>query len=258
MLVHSALASQCQDFWVSQCQLVPGDVINQIPLPSSDDAIIICQYLCTAEFDCAYWQWSGPEMTCSLLTSSYLPLCHKISSTASPGISTCLSQDSGTCTDFLDENCEMSGKVLFETDTVIDAILGPLYGAEVFFFSDLEGVCYLMDSADRACVSMSGPAEPSVEKCEEDSTTTTTKATTTTDYVFFQTRLRSQLNPKSRLFKHFPTLLLASQIGLNFNIICVLFIYEAAQIVCFITYFKCRFSLLYSHLCHKEHSQSIS
>ena len=96
-------------------------------------------------------------MTCSLLTSSYLPLCHKISSTASPGISTCLSQDSGTCTDFLDENCEMSGKVLFETDTVIDAfacqeylqLLGPVYGAEVFFFSDLEGVCYLLDTGQR-------------------------------------------------------------------------------------------------------------
>ena len=82
----------------------------------------------------------------------------------------------------------MSGQVVFQTDTVIDAfacqeylqLLGPVYGAKVFFFSDLEGVCYLLDSADRACVSMSGPAEPSVEKCEEDITTTTTKATTTT------------------------------------------------------------------------------
>ena len=33
------------------------------------------------------------------------------------------------------------------------------------------------------------------------------------DYVFFLTRLRTQQNPKSRLLKHFPTLLLASQIG---------------------------------------------
>ena len=34
------------------------------------------------------------------------------------------------------------------------------------------------------------------------------------DYVYFRTRLRSQLNPKSRLLKDFHTLPLASQIGL--------------------------------------------
>ena len=81
----------------------------------------------------------------------------------------------------------MNAKVVWQSDAVIDAfacqeylqLLGPVYGAEVFFFSDLEGVCYLLDSADRACVSMSGPAEPSVEKCDEHESTTTT--TTTTD-----------------------------------------------------------------------------
>ena len=81
----------------------------------------------------------------------------------------------------------MSGQVMVATDTVIDAfecqeflqLLGPMYEAEVFFFSDLEGVCYLLDSADRACVSMSGPAEPSVTECDEDTTTSTTTTTTT-------------------------------------------------------------------------------
>ena len=70
----------------------------------------------------------------------------------------------------------MSGQILFETDTLTDAfacqeylqLQGSVYGAEVFFFSDLEGVCYLLDSADRACVSMSGPAEPSVGECNSD------------------------------------------------------------------------------------------
>ena len=171
-----ALSIQCSDFWVSQCQLGgPGEVINQVELPTQDGAVIICQDLCNVHFDCTYWQWSGPEMTCTLLTSSYLSLCHKISSTASPGISTCLSQDSGTCDDFVDEDCEMSGQVRFETDTVTDAfacqdflqLLGPMYEAEVFFFSDLEGVCYLLDTADRACVSMSGPVQPSLGECEE-------------------------------------------------------------------------------------------
>ena len=85
----------------------------------------------------------------------------------------------------------MNAKVVWQSDAVIDAfacqeylqLLGPVYGAEVFFFSDLEGVCYLLDSADRACVSMSGPAEPSVAECEEDTTTsTTTTDTTTTTY----------------------------------------------------------------------------
>ena len=188
LLLLPALSSQCSDFWVSECQFDPDEVILQAPLPSQEDAIKICQDLCKAQFDCTYWQWNGPQMTCTLLTSSYLSLCRNISSTASPDLQTCLSQDSGTCDDFSDEDCEMSGRVLFQTDAVIDAfacqeflqLLGPVYGAEVFFFSDLEGVCYLLDSPDRSCVSMSGPVAPSVENCEEDTTTTATTATTTT------------------------------------------------------------------------------
>ena len=82
----------------------------------------------------------------------------------------------------------MSGQVLFQEDAVMDAIacqeylqlLGPVYGAEVFFFSDLEGVCYLLDSPDRSCVSMSGPAAPSMAECEEATTTSTSTTTTTT------------------------------------------------------------------------------
>ena len=82
----------------------------------------------------------------------------------------------------------MSGEVMFQTDTVIDAVacqdylqlLGPLYGAEVFFFSDLEGVCYLLDSPARSCLSLSGPAAPSMGDCEENMTTTTTSTTTST------------------------------------------------------------------------------
>ena len=44
----------------------------------------------------------------------------------------------------------MNGKIVWQSDAVIDAfacqeylqLLGPVYGAEVFFFSDLEGVCW--------------------------------------------------------------------------------------------------------------------
>ena len=127
-------------------------------------------------------------MTCTLLKYSYLSLCHNISSTARPEFLTCVSQDSGTCDDFVDEDCEMRGQVMFQSDAVIDAfacqeflqLLGPVYGAEVFFFSDLEGVCYLVDSVDRSCVSMSGPVAPSVGDCEESESTTTTTTITTT------------------------------------------------------------------------------
>ena len=127
-------------------------------------------------------------MICTLLTSSYLSLCHNISSTASPELSTCLTQDSGTCDDFVDEDCKMNGQVLWQSDLVIDAFdcqeklqfWEAVYGAEVFFLSDLEGVCYLLDSPDRSCVSMSGPAAPSVVDCQEDITTETTATSTTT------------------------------------------------------------------------------
>ena len=58
-------------------------------------------------------------------------------------------------------------------DIVVDAFtcqeylntLGSTFGAEVFFFSDLEGVCYLLDSPDRSCLSMSGPAGRPVTEC---------------------------------------------------------------------------------------------
>ena len=188
LILLPPLISTCSDFWVSECHLDQDEVITQVPLPSQDDDIKICQDLCNTQVDCTHWQWSGPKLTCTLLKSSYLSRCHNVSSTLSPEISTCLPQDSGTCADIVDEDCEMSGTVLFQDDAVIDAVacqeylqlLGPVYGAKVFFFSDLEGVCYLLDSADRACVSMSGPVEPSVEKCDEDTTTTTTKATTST------------------------------------------------------------------------------
>ena len=183
-----ALSTQCSEFWVSDCDLGPGEVILQVSLPSQEDSISICQDLCNVQFGCSYWQWSGPQMICSLLTYSYLSLCHNISSTSSPELSTCFTQDSGTCDDFVDEDCQMSGQVLFQEDAVFDAIacqeylqlLGPVYGAEVFFFSDLEGVCYLLDSPDRSCVSMSGPAAPSMAECEEATTTKTSTTTTTT------------------------------------------------------------------------------
>ena len=81
----------------------------------------------------------------------------------------------------------MSGQILFQTDAVIDAfacqeylqLLGPVYEAKVFFFSDMDGVCYLLDSPDRTCLSLSGPADPSVAECEEDTTTTVTSTTST-------------------------------------------------------------------------------
>ena len=188
LLLLPALSSQCSDFWVSDCDLGPNEVILQVPFPSQDDATRTCQDLCNAQFDCTYWQWSGAQLTCSLLRYSYLSRCQNVSSTSSPELSTCLSQDSGTCDDFVDEDCQMSGEVMFQTDTVIDAVacqdylqlLGPLYGAEVFFFSDLEGVCYLLDSPARSCLSLSGPAAPSMGDCEENMTTTTTSTTTST------------------------------------------------------------------------------
>ena len=188
IILLPALSSQCSEFWVSDCFLNTNEVILQVLLPSPADAITICQDLCNIQLGCSYWQWSGPQMTCTLLSNSYLSRCHNISSTSSPELSTCLSQDSGTCDDFVDEDCQMSGQVLFQEDAVIDAfacqeylqLLGPVYGAEVFFFSDLEGVCYLLDSPDRSCLSMSGTTAPSVAECEEDTNTTTSTSSTTT------------------------------------------------------------------------------
>ena len=188
-LLLPALSTQCSDFWVSECQLGPDEIINQVPLPSQDDALEICQDLCNVQFDCTYWQWSGPQMTCTLLTYSYLSLCHNISSTSSPGLATCISQDSGSCDDFVDEDCQASGKILWQSDAVVDAfacqkylqLLGPVLGAEVFFYSDHDEVCFLLDIPDRSCLSMSGPRSPLLGECqggEDNSSDTDTSIST--------------------------------------------------------------------------------
>ena len=151
LLLLPSLSSQCSELWVSDCEFGPSEVILQVSLPSQEDAITICQGLCNIQFGCSYWQWRGEQMTCTLLTYSYLSLCHNISSTSSPELSTCLSQDSGTCSDFVDEDCQMGGQVMFQENAVIDAfacqeylqLLGPVYGAEVFFFSARAGGCLL-------------------------------------------------------------------------------------------------------------------
>ena len=188
LFIFPSAISACSDFWVSDCNLSPDEVILQVPFPGHDGAIRMCQDLCKTQFDCTYWQWSEPQMTCTLLRYSYLSRCRNVSSTSTPEVSTCLSQDSGTCDDFVDEDCQMSGQALFKTDSVIDAfacqeylqLLGPLVGAEVFFFSDLEGICYLLDSPDRSCVTLSGPATPSPAECVDETTTSTTSTITAT------------------------------------------------------------------------------
>ena len=170
----------CADFWVSECDLGPDEVILQLSLPSEEGAQKICQDLCNVQFDCTYWQFSGPQLTCSLLRYSYLSRCQSMSSGPSPDISECLSQDSGTCDDFVDEDCEVNSNVLYQSDSVVDAsacqeflrLLGPVYGADVFLFSDTEGVCYLLDSPARSCVSMSGPRSPTWEECHHTTSTT--------------------------------------------------------------------------------------
>ena len=55
-------------------------------------------------------------------------------------------------------------------------LLGPVYGGSVFSYSSRDQVCYILDSGDRECSSVSGPRQPSISDC----TTTTTTATTTT------------------------------------------------------------------------------
>ena len=177
LLFPSLSSQQCSNFWVSECNPdFEDEVILQVPLPgrSKDEAIEICQSLCNVQFDCTHWQWSGPTMTCTLLTYSYLSLCHNISSTSSPDLSTCISQNSGTCGDFVDEDCKASGKILWQSNAVVDAfacqeylkLLGPVLGAEVFFYSDHDEVCFLRDSLDRSCLSMSGPRAPSLGECQ--------------------------------------------------------------------------------------------
>ena len=89
-------------------------------------------------------------MSCSLLNSSHLSQCNVISSTQLQDIFACLTMHFGNEEDVVDEDCVMSGSVLFQTnvDDVVACqellqVFGPKFGAKVFSFSNFDGLCSL-------------------------------------------------------------------------------------------------------------------
>ena len=79
--------------------------------------------------------------------------------------------DFGNEKDIVDEDCDMSGSVLFQTnvDDVVACqellqVFGPKYGAKVFSFSNFDGLCSLLDNQERVCDARSGQNKNNVKQ----------------------------------------------------------------------------------------------
>jgi len=182
----SLVSAQCSLFSVSDCRLVDNEIINEIPLPIDQGASHVCQGLCRNQDDCTHWRWSESAQICTLLAYSYLHLCQTISSGSENNFNDCINQDSNTCDDFVPEDCDMLGNVVHEDNTLTDAhacqevlqLIGSVFGAQVFVFSETDMVCYLLDSSEKICNTISGPRDPVVDGCETTVSTTSTSTTT--------------------------------------------------------------------------------
>ena len=156
-----------------------------LPIPANQEAVTTCQLLCVVEDYCKYWRYDSDTQNCDLLKYPYLPSCGSVTAGARPDFAECLSQDSGTCDDIVKENCELQGDILWQDPAVRDAyecqeflqLLGPVYGGEVFSYSSVDQVCYILDTEDSDCKVVSGPRMPSVDQCS-GSTDTTPMVTT--------------------------------------------------------------------------------
>jgi len=185
----SLVSSQCSLFSVSDCRFGENEILTELPLPTVQDGSHLCQELCTNQDDCTHWRWSKGAHTCTLLAYSYLHLCETISSGMENNFNDCINQDSNTCDDFVPEDCTMFGNVVYEDHSLSDAhacqeylkLLGSAINAEVFIFSENDMICYLLDSSEKTCDTLSGPRNPVVDGCQTtNSSTSTSPATSST------------------------------------------------------------------------------
>jgi len=181
----SHVSSQCSLFSVSDCQLRENEIINEIHLPINQGALHACQGLCRSQGDCTHWRWNDSAQNCTLLAYSYLHLCQTISSGSENNFNDCVNQDSNTCDDFVPENCNMLGNIVLN-QKLADAhacqeylqLIGDALNAQVFIFSETDQICYLLDSSEKICDTLSGPRDPVVDGCETTISTTSTSTST--------------------------------------------------------------------------------
>ena len=180
--------AQCSLVSVSGCQPDPAEVILTLPLPS-DQGAATCQQLCRDQEPCRYWSldtFDTSTTVCSLLHAPYLATCTTVTAGPEPDYSECLRQNSGSCDDLVQENCDLLGTVLWQSEGVTHTyecqdylgVLGPVYGGEVFSYSSLDHTCSILDTGARHCSAVSGPRQPSVEECQAATSTTADPTTT--------------------------------------------------------------------------------
>ena len=160
----------CSLLSVSTCN-PDHEVILTVTLP--EQGLATCQEMCGIQEDCYYWRYDSGSSNCSLLHSSYLTTCDTITAGAEPDYTQCLAQDSGTCDDIVQENCDLQGNALWQSKVTHAyecqeylQLLGAVLGGSVFSYSHTSHTCTILDTGARHCSKLSGPRQPSLEECD--------------------------------------------------------------------------------------------
>ena len=77
---------------MSECFPDQDEIVEVIHLPEFSGASQLCQELCRIQEDCQFWQRDTEELTCTLLSYSYLSSCLTISAGSEPDYLDCIAQ----------------------------------------------------------------------------------------------------------------------------------------------------------------------
>ena len=217
LLLPPLTEAQCSVMSVADCDPDPDKVILTARLSGDEGSSLLCQQLCGVQDDCAYWSYDRASLTCSLLSYCYITSCDSIFAGPQPDFKDCLCQNSDTCKGnnaMVQENCDFSGNVLWQSDAITDAsqcqeflqLLGPVYGGQMFSFNHSSHTCSILDTGDRDCSILSGPRE----QCDSATPSTSTTARIATATVTTTSGKMGEKNDIKSHFKNHITFLISS------------------------------------------------
>ena len=209
LLLPPLTEAQCSVMSVADCDPDPDKVILTARLSGDEGSSLLCQQLCGVQDDCAYWSYDRARLTCSLLSYCYITSCDSIFAGPQPDFKDCLCQNSDTCNGnnaMVQENCDFSGNVLWQSDAISDAsqcqeflqLLGPVYGGQMFSFNHSSHTCSILDTGDRDCSILSGPRE----QCDS-----ATPSTSTTARIATVSTTSGKMGEKNDIKSHFKNII---------------------------------------------------
>ncbi len=178
----------CVGFTYGDCLFNDDDVVSSYTLPGNTDAFVLCQDLCQAEDDCAYFKYDSAASSCLLYRAFDILACQTISGDTSPDVGQCLPDPtSSKCKDIRQVDCNFNGLDSVVVEDVLDPYecqdilraIGTGFFSTYFVYRGEDLTCSLLTSSGRQCPTVVGPAYPDFEtECNTIPTTTEAIGTT--------------------------------------------------------------------------------